>query len=128
MQEASSANFDKGWYVCYKIFLYMLAGFGTLGYLINFSQLLNVNLTLFILLNYILFPLAFLLLVVCEIFAIKKKDLSKAELAFYGFRIFFGVQITLLILVGFSNINISLDGANFLYLLLDVSFVLTLLF
>ncbi len=128
MQEASSTNFSKGWYYCYQIFLYIIAALGALGYLINFSQLLNVPLTLFILLNYILFPLAFLLLVLCEILAIRKRDLSKAELAFYGFRIFFGVQIVLLILVGFSKVKISLDGANFVYLILDVSFILIFLF
>ena len=122
-----SADFEKGWFLAYKIILYLFGVYEAVYVLLGILALTAATANTGIYLLAVLEPLIVLVLVVFEILAMKNKDAKKAKTALYGF---IGYAIVLLfciflLLVGdynpnFSSAMISLFFRNLVLLLVFI--------
>ncbi len=102
---SSSGDFDKGWFFCYKIILYIYAVLEAILVISNIARLSHLGSGFYVWFVYILEPLVLLIFVVCEILAMKNRDFQKAKIALYGFMGYIAVYIILFIIVLISNID-----------------------
>jgi len=102
---SSSGDFDKGWFFCYKIILYIYAVAEAILVISNLARLSHLGSGFYVYLVYILEPLVLLVFVVFEILAMKHRDFQKAKIALYGFAGYIVVYIILFIIVLISNIE-----------------------
>ncbi len=80
-----SADFDKGWFLAYKVILYLFGVYEAVYVILNILALTRAASDLGIYYLFVFEPLIVLVFVIFEILAMKNKDVKKAKIALFGF-------------------------------------------
>ncbi len=122
-----SADFDKGWFLAYKVILYLFGIYEGITVILNILALGRAASNPGIYYLFVFEPFIVLVFVVFEILAMKNKDAKRAKTALFGFAGYAALLFFCILIVLFgnydSNWRSSMLGALFTSLVLLLVFI-----